>query len=210
MFTDNKMLLDQDLKTKLAIMQAVNKPINKIFVKDICCNTGISRDVFYRHFYSKFDISIWYGKFAQSFYLDNAGRTIDLKTAYYHNFCILSEQKDFFVCAYVDFDRIIGEFSAMNLHRKSVLLETLTTWRDIDVGNDLMFCIDSFVQLETILVSRWLRDGCNPNPEVFANQIMMLVPELLRKALELNRPTHFPTLPHRCDRTYEKHPSFSL
>ncbi|MEG2025295.1 MAG: hypothetical protein RRZ85_07080 [Gordonibacter sp.] len=186
MFTDNKMLLDQDLKTKLDIMHAVNKPLNKIFVKDICRNANISRDVFYRHFYSKFDISIWYGKFAQSFYLDNAGRTVDLQTAYYHNFCILSEQKEFFVCAYTDFDRMIGEFSAMNLHRKGVLLETLTAWRGLDVGDDLMFCIESFVQLETILVSRWLRDGCLPDPKTFANQITMLVPELLREALALD------------------------
>lgn len=45
-----------DLSTKMRILHAVNKSLDQITVSEICRNAGISRQTFYRHFESKYDI----------------------------------------------------------------------------------------------------------------------------------------------------------
>lgn len=45
-----------DLSTKMKILHAVSKSLDQITVGEICRNAGISRQTFYRHFESKYDI----------------------------------------------------------------------------------------------------------------------------------------------------------
>ncbi|WP_371298236.1 TetR/AcrR family transcriptional regulator [Paraeggerthella sp.] len=46
----------------------------------MCENAGISRQTFYRHFQSKYDIPWWHSIFCRQFYLNEIGRTVDWKT----------------------------------------------------------------------------------------------------------------------------------
>lgn len=59
-----------DLSTKMRILHAVNKSLDQITVGEICHNAGISRQTFYRHFESKYDIPWWYSIFCRQFYLN--------------------------------------------------------------------------------------------------------------------------------------------
>lgn len=80
-----------DLSTKMKILHAVNKSLDQITVSEICRNAGISRQTFYRHFESKYDIPWWYSIFCRQFYLNEIGRTIDWKTGYYHHLRLIVE-----------------------------------------------------------------------------------------------------------------------
>ena len=181
---DNPMIQSPEIKTKFKILHAVDRPIDELSVKDICAKAGVSRDTFYRHFDSKYDISVWHGKLAQSMYLDQAGRTTDFRTGYYHDFRLLAEERDFYICAYKNMGKSTNEFPLMNEHRKNVLLETLVDWHKVTMDDDLEFCLDAFVMLETVLVTRWLRAGCDPDPDVFAERMMTVIPSRLYEALE--------------------------
>lgn len=55
-----------ELRTKMKILHAVNKSLDKITIAEICENAGISRQTFYRHFESKYDIPWWYSIFVAS------------------------------------------------------------------------------------------------------------------------------------------------
>lgn len=180
---DNPMLASPDMAMKFKILHAVNQPLDELSVREICKNAGISRDTFYRHFESKYDIPVWHGKLAQSLYLDQAGRTTDWETGYYHDFRLLSEEKDFYTCAYKNSGRLADEFPQMNEHRKAVLLETIQGWHHVRVDDDLMFCLDAFVMLETVLVTRWLRTGCDLAPELLAKRMVALIPPSLLRAM---------------------------
>ena len=79
-----------DLSIKMKILHAVNKSLDQITVAEICRNAGISRQTFYRHFESKYDIPWWYSIFCRQFYLNEIGRTIDWKTGYYHHLRLIA------------------------------------------------------------------------------------------------------------------------
>lgn len=180
---DNPMLASPDMAMKFAILHAVDRPLDELSVREICGKAGISRDTFYRHFNSKYGIPVWHGKLVQSLYLDQAGRTTDWETGYCHDFRLLAEERDFYAFAFKHLGRFNDEFPEMNEHRKAVLLETLRDWHGVDVDDGLMFCLDAFVMLETVLVTRWLRAGCDKTPEVFAKRMMSVIPAALLEAM---------------------------
>lgn len=181
---DNPMLQTPDIAMKFKILHAVDGPIDKLSVKDICKNAGIARDTFYRHFDTKYHIAIWHGKFVQSLYLDNVGRTIDWKTGYYHNLRLLAEEKEFYRFALKNLGWKIKEFPEMDNHRKETILETLIKYKHVEVDDALLFCINTFVSLETILVTQWLRNGCTPDPNTFTERMVSVVPHQLLCAME--------------------------
>ena len=55
-----------ELSTKMRILHAVDKSLDQITVAEICRNAGISRQTFYRHFESKYDIPWWYSIFCRA------------------------------------------------------------------------------------------------------------------------------------------------
>ena len=57
-----------ELSTKMRILHAVDKSLDRITVAEICRNAGISRQTFYRHFESKYDIPWWYSIFCRQVY----------------------------------------------------------------------------------------------------------------------------------------------
>ncbi len=181
---DNSILSSPDNMMRFRIMRSIDRPLDKLTVKDICAAASISRDTFYRYFSSKYDIPVWHGKFVQSLYLDEAGRTIDLKTGYYHDFRLLAQEKEFYKNALRNFGRTIQEFPEMIAHRKEVLRDTIGEWNHIPITNEMEFCIDAYASLETLLVTRWLRDECQTSPEVFAEYMLSVVPRKIYKALD--------------------------
>lgn len=177
--------LTPGIDAKLKILHAVDKPLEEISVKEICEKAGISRDTFYRHFSSKYDIAIWHGKLVQTAYIDEAGRTLDLLTGYRHHFRVLAEEYVFYRSAFKNLGRANNEFPEMNDHRKQTLIETLRDYRHVDIDDDMLFCIDAFVQLETMLITRWLSDGCSLDSDTFASRMVSMIPNRLYDAWEL-------------------------
>ena len=85
-----------DIRTKMKIMHAVDKSLDRVTISEICEKAGISRQTFYRHFKSKYDIPWWFSIFCRQFYLNEIGRTIDWRTGYYHHIRLIATERDFF------------------------------------------------------------------------------------------------------------------
>lgn len=183
--SENPLLSSAENATRFRVLHAVDRPLDELSVKDICANADISRDTFYRYFTSKYDIAVWHGKLIQSLYLDQVGRTIDWETGYFHNFRLLAEEKEFYGYAFKNFGRSVGEFPEMELHRKEALLNVLKEKRGIGASDELVFCVEAYTMLETVLVARWLRNGCVPNPKTFTSYMVGVVPGMLRDAMAL-------------------------
>ena len=84
-----------DIRTKMKIMHAVDKSLDRVTISEICEKAGISRQTFYRHFKSKYDIPWWFSIFCRQFYLNEIGRTIDWRTGYYHHIRLIATERDF-------------------------------------------------------------------------------------------------------------------
>lgn len=172
-----------EMKMRYRIFRTLDRPLKSMTVSEICEKAAISRDTFYRYFTSKYDIVMWHGRLVQAIYLDQVGRSIDWKTGYYHDFRLLTEEQDVYGKTLVGLGCPTDEFPEMVLHREETFLRTLAM-RGVEVDDDLRYAIKAFVLLETILVSRWLLDGCNPDPETQAQRMVNLIPHRLYNALE--------------------------
>lgn len=183
--SENPLLSSPENAVRFKILHALTRPLDELAVKDICANAGVSRDTFYRYFTSKYDIAVWHGRLVQSLYLEQVGRTIDWETGYFHNFRLLAEEKEFYGHALKNLGRNIGEFPEMEAHRKEVLLNVLKEKRGIGASDELVFCVEAYTMLETVLVVRWLRDGCVPDPKTFTARMLAVLPRKLYDALAL-------------------------
>ena len=74
---------DEDVRMRLRIMHAVDKSLDQIKVTDLCEKIGISRQMFYRYFDSKYSLHWWWPMHVHKFYLIEVGRTMDWETGYF-------------------------------------------------------------------------------------------------------------------------------
>jgi len=177
-----------EIAMRFRILHAVDKSLDEISVSEICKNAGISRYTFYKYFGSKFDLPIWHGIFCQRFYLNEAGRTIDWQTGYFHDFRLLSKEESFYSNALEYTSRNSEGLNLMEDYRKDVILETLRDYRQVEITDILMFCVETFVKTETEAVATWLRNGCKIQPEVFAKYMIAIMPRALYGVVELDSP----------------------
>lgn len=181
--SDNPLLSSPEFETKFKIMRAIDAPLDKLSVKDICQKAGISRDTFYRHFSSKYDIAIWHGKLAQSLSLDQPLDDSSLVSLYARDLSLLAEEKDFYRRAFANTGKTSKEFPEMNLHRRTAIIDALQK-KGVAITDRVVFQVETFVALETALVVKWLRTGCEPAPQVYAEWLVSMIPPELRAALE--------------------------
>ena len=156
-----------DLSIKMKILHAVNKSLDQITVAEICRNAGISRQTFYRHFESKYDIPWWYSIFCRQFYLNEIGRTIDWKTGYYHHLRLIAQERDFFrESIQYSINTPFGQ-TIMPENRKAVLLDTLENYRHVEVNDNLRFIVEVFSKLECEVMN----DMVGRDSQIFDRQL---------------------------------------
>lgn len=174
-----------DLSTKMKILHAVNKSLDQITVAEICRNADISRQTFYRHFESKYDIPWWYSIFCRQFYLNEIGRTIDWHTGYYHHMRLIAQERDFFrESIQYSINTPFGQ-TVMPENRKTVLLDTLENYRHVPVNDNLLFIVEVFSKLECEVLNDWFRSDEPTDLARWTDDLVSLVPDRLYRALEI-------------------------
>ncbi len=177
-----------ELQTKMKILHAVDKSLDRITVAEICRNAGISRQTFYRHFSSKYDIPWWYSIFCRQFYLNEIGRTIDWEPGYYHHLLLLTREADFYRKALqFSINTPFGQ-TVMPENRTAVLLDTLENYRHIEVDDNMRFIVETFSKLESEILNDWFRSDIPIEPVVWAENLASLVPNRLYYALHIEEP----------------------
>lgn len=176
---------DEDVKIRLEFMHAVDKSLDQITVTELCEKTGIARQVFYKYFDSKYSLHWWWPTFIHRFYLNEVGRTIDIETGYFHHIRLLSMEKEFFQIAtqYTLASSCLR--SPMPQYRKMALLETLQDYRLIDVDDELLFCLEAWVKIETETLTEWYRQGTTPEPHEAVERILSIFPPRLYDVLSI-------------------------
>lgn len=172
-----KQTLDQSIELKHRVLRCIDRPIDQITVTDICAACGISRQTFYTHFKSKYDIAYWYLALAEDLYLFEVGRSLSLSAGLSAFFAFLYEEKEALSLAFekepskdelrVRLERTIGQL-AMTLQDLGV-----------ELTEDKMFCLGYTVESANCLVAGWCLRGMEVPPEVMARRVEMCVPQAL-------------------------------
>ncbi len=173
----------------MKILHGVNKSLDQITISEICANAGVSRQTFYRHFESKYDIPWWHSIFCRQFYLNEIGRTIDWETGYYHHLRLIDQERDFYrKSIQYSINTPFGQ-TVMPENRKTVLLETLERCRRVSVDHNMMFLVEIFSKLECEVLNDWFRSDQPTNLAQWTDDLVSLVPDRLFRALQIEVPS---------------------
>lgn len=185
----NDIFESPDIRTKMKILHGVNKSLDQITISEICANAGVSRQTFYRHFESKYDIPWWHSIFCRQFYLNEIGRTIDWETGYYHHLRLIDQERDFYrKSIQYSINTPFGQ-TVMPENRKTVLLETLERCRRVSVDHNMMFLVEIFSKLECEVLNDWFRSDQPTNLAQWTDDLVSLVPDRLFRALQIEVPS---------------------
>lgn len=185
----NDIFESPDIRTKMKILHGVNKSLDQITISEICANAGVSRQTFYRHFESKYDIPWWHSIFCRQFYLNEIGRTIDWETGYYHHLRLIDQERDFYrKSIQYSINTPFGQ-TIMPENRKTVLLETLERYRRVSVDHNMMFLVEIFSKLECEVLNDWFRSDQPTNLAQWTDDLVSLVPDRLFRALQIEVPS---------------------
>lgn len=179
--------LREGLATKLRIVTSIDRPIDKISVNEICHLAGISRQTFYNHFESKYDLIPWWGIWCDSFYLDRIGRSLTWEEGYLRSSYLMMWGDKFLSSGMGE----ISESFKLGAHPVArQRIETLTSTVQYVTGkppsDELAFCIRAFSHLECEVVIDRCRNREAPRiPLINAKRMVSLIPPLLYGTIQL-------------------------
>ena len=174
-----------ELKTKMKILDAVDKSLDQISIAEICRNAGVSRQTFYRHFNSKYDIPCWHSIYCRQFYLNEIGRTVDWNTGYYHHLRLIDQKRSFYrKSIQYSINSPFGH-TVMPANREAVLLETLEKYRGISPDANMRFIVTTFSKLECEVLNEWFRSDESTDLIRWTEDLVSLVPHRLYEALDI-------------------------
>lgn len=180
---------------KFSILKALDQPIETITVDAICKNSGISRRTFYNHFESKHALLPWWSAWCEQFALDQIGRTMTWEEGYYWHIHLMMYGKSFLVAAVKNgvYFPFFGGYQ-ISVRRKEIIRETLVDYCEVELSDELSFCIDSLTHLESEIFSKWCQEGLNLSRREYASMFLNIVPPKLYETMQLSEVRHVPQL----------------
>lgn len=173
--------LTPSLATKLSILRAVDEPLATMSVESICRKCGVSRQTFYHHFKSKYDIVFWFTDLCQTFYLDEIGRSYTWFEGFFKHYTLLCTEREFltYTVAKKPIQTNHYDLQRKHEHRKKTLIQTLVEYQHAELTDLLLFQISAFVYMESEMARRWFNEGLAKSPRVFAREMESVVPHQL-------------------------------
>ena len=167
-----------DDATKLAIVHAVDKPIDSITVGHICEQCGISRGTFYNHFHSKYAMHPWFMGVVMEQTLDRVGRGLSwIEGA--RSFLQVAD------CAR-RFNRMAGAgpYPELMGRRRRTLMDTLGRHRGVRPTKGQRLLVEHYVESEARLCARWCAGGLPDDVAAVAELFVASVPGWLQQSLQ--------------------------
>ncbi|MGV8906994.1 MAG: TetR/AcrR family transcriptional regulator C-terminal domain-containing protein [Acetobacterium sp.] len=160
----------------------VNKPLDKITVKEIVDHSGLTRQTFYRYFQDKYDLVNWYfDKLAQQS-IKQMGVSLTLEEGLTQKFAFVLAEKDFFTAAFKSNDcNSIFDYD-LNLitdYYTNRIIERIGKPLD----SDDKFLLDMYCLGSMDMTVKWVTEGMIMEPGGFAKLLIDAIPDKLRQYL---------------------------
>ena len=160
----------------------INKSLDKITIKEIVDQSGLTRQTFYRYFKDKYDLVNWhFDKLAQQS-IKQMGVSLTLEEGLIRKFTYVKEEKDFFTAAFKSRDcnslftydlKLITDFYADRIINK--------TGQPLDT--DEKFLLDMYCFGSMDMTFKWVIEGMTMEPKEIANLLIDAMPEKLKNHL---------------------------
>ncbi|MGE4540667.1 MAG: TetR/AcrR family transcriptional regulator C-terminal domain-containing protein [Bacteroidales bacterium] len=171
----------EDLANSIKEIMAI-KSLDKITVKEIVDNCGMTRQTFYRYFHDKYDLVNWYfDKLAQQT-IRKMGVSLTLQEGLIKKFKLLKKEKGFFTEAFksrdcnslFDYDlQLITEYYTNLISSK----------KNEQLDTELQFLLDMYCLGSMHMMLKWILDGMKIEPEEIVSFLINGMPEKLKPYL---------------------------
>lgn len=156
-------------------------PVDKITVKQIVDESGLSLQTFYNHFLDKADLILWIHKSVFDEILDKVGRDgYTLRDATLDNIRFYYEHREFMLNALENTQgqESYAKASAENLYQ--VLSKFIKDRHGLkELSEREMFCLKVYSVAGTYAYAEWASHMENTPPEIFAEYLGDILPEPL-------------------------------
>jgi len=175
--------LPSDFEMKMRIAAAIDAPIDQLSVLDICKKAEISRQTFYNHFESKYDVAPWFCRVYEERFLNEIGRTLSWRDGLVGHFEAIANGRS--LLSFTTRSRWESEeIERKRRQRAIVLVATAREYRDTRVDDALLFCVRAYTHIEERMAGEWFADGMR-EPKAFALLLEECVPRRLHQALAI-------------------------
>ncbi|MCI9495798.1 MAG: helix-turn-helix transcriptional regulator [Adlercreutzia mucosicola] len=174
---------------RMRFIHAVDRPINKLTVEQLCRSVGVSRQTFYRYFPSKTHMPLWYSSFCDEITLREIGRTLSWGEGLQSYLELLSREREFFAFTLDRMERNRAERNLAVDRLEGHFRETVCLRHGADAlqrgreAEELSFCINVAATVVVRSVSDWMSAGMSTPPEKLARFIKMALPQNALRAI---------------------------
>lgn len=172
----------KQIETRLRVLHAIDRPIDELTVSAICSRAGISRQLFYRYFDSKFDIPYWYTVECDRVSITEIGRSLTWEEGLEDFFTLLHEERDSLLHFAVSKESRASRHRA-DARRVEVFRETIERNGKV-ITPELQFYAEMYANCFNKAFAQWTERGMVEDPGYMAMLAYGLVPAALRDAMQ--------------------------
>lgn len=172
----------KQIETRLRVLHAVDRPIDELTVSTICFQAGISRQLFYRYFDSKFDIPYWYTVECDRVSVSEIGRSLTWEEGLEDFFSLLHEERDSLLHFATSKESRTSRHRA-DARRAEIFRETIELHNKV-LTPELEFYAEMYANSFNKAFAQWTERGMVEDPRYMAMLTYGLVPIALRDAVQ--------------------------
>lgn len=179
--------MEKTNEMKLHIVQSLSQlmertTIDKICITQLCAESHISRQTFYRNFPDKYSVIHWHFDLIAEDSLKQVGRTLSWKEAHIRILNAFYNARPLYAHGYSN------DFNAINKYgyraSSALYLDTLKNHIKFSPSDSLLFQADAAAMLCTTLSSRWWTSGMKEHPSELADLFDSVLPQELKYTLD--------------------------
>ena len=186
--------IPEGYETRMRIVRALNdllrdcQSIEKVTVSSLCSRAEVSRQTFYRHFESKYEVARWYYSviIGQSG-VAQIGRTLTCYQGLLSALKLYYDDRLFIKSAFEgrnnDYEMV---YAAAVASMTEGIRQTVTDYAHAKLTPALEYCIAFCAKSLTMAISDWAREGFSYPPEILADYLVRCTPAELRVLLDRN------------------------
>ncbi|RDB59296.1 hypothetical protein C1878_15450 [Gordonibacter sp. 28C] len=174
--------LPSNAEMRLRILHALDKPVDKLTVSEICQASGVSRQTFYRNFASKYDIAFWFLGLIDSLYLGEIGRSLSWTKGHELALSMLYEEHDYLKFAFAENPDVRAVEKRLKIRYETVI-ETLQDFKKAHIDDELLYFARFYVFTGEALIVEWCLSNTPYPPAIFKKYFSACMPERLRNLL---------------------------
>ena len=164
---------------------AQKKSVDKISVKEITDNCGLSTTTFYHHFRDKYELIAWmYNYQMEDIYLDFCEGSESWHQAILDMVTILDKDRSFYVNALKNTDGPDSFFLSTHLRSIDLLTDVIRRSVDGPVDEELLFDVKFYLRGVSHSITDWFLNDLPYSAELLSDCLYRAMPEKLKPFLK--------------------------